>query len=135
MNKFLKLTLILTLFTSTLGFSQKESTDGNLIEKDCKIFHKGVFKYAGSKDEIKVVIKGKSHTEFHNNGKYIIKSKLEWVNDCEYNMTMLKVTIPNFPYQKGDVMNVKINEIKGNEIYSTSTVKGAVWKNKLLKVT
>lgn len=56
------------------------------------------------------MIKGKNHIEYHDNGKYIIKSKLDWVSDCEYNMTMTKITIPDFPYAIGEVMNVKVNK-------------------------
>jgi hypothetical protein len=100
---------------------------------DCSILHKGTFIYGNPENEIKVVIKGKNHTEYHNNGKYIIKSKLDWVNDCEYNMTMTKVTIPNFPYGIGDVMNVKIDSVNGNEIFYTSIVKGQSWKGKFIK--
>jgi len=100
----------------------------------CKLLHKGTFKYGNTEKEIKVVIKGNKHTEYHNGGKYIIESKLDWVNDCEYNMTMTKITIPDFPYKVGDVMNVKINEVKENDIYYTSTVNGKSWKGKLIKI-
>lgn len=106
----------------------------NKAEGDCSILHQGTFQYGSIGNEVKVEIKGESHIEYHNGGKYIIKSKLIWVNDCEYNMTMTKVTIPDFPYGKGDVMNVKINKVIGNEIYYTSTVKGVSWEGKLVKL-
>jgi len=85
----------------------------NTGKGDCTILHEGTFTYGEGKDLVKVVIDGKDHTEYHDNGKYVIKSELVWVNDCEYNMTMTEVTIPNFPYGSGDVMNVKINKVKG----------------------
>lgn len=116
------------LLFSLMAFTSLESDDN-----DCSILHKGTFIYGNPGNEIKVVIKGKNHTEYHNNGKYIIKSKLDWVNDCEYNMTMTKVTIPNFPYGIGDVMNVKIDSVNGNEIFYTSIVKGHSWKGKFIK--
>jgi len=56
---------------------------------------------------MEVNIKGKKHIEYHSNRKYYIKSKLRWVSDCEYNMIIKKVTIPDFPYGKGDLMNIK----------------------------
>ena len=106
----------------------------NVIGQDCSIAHEGKFKYRNGKDEVIVETKGKDHTEHHNKGKYFIKSKIEWLNDCEYNMTMTEVTIPNFPYGPGDVMNVKINKVAGKEIFYTSTVKGVTWEGKLTKI-
>lgn len=85
-------------------------TFSRVDNEDCKILHSGTFIYGNTPDEIKVVIKGKNHIEYHDNGKYIIKSKLDWVSDCEYNMTMTKITIPDFPYAIGEVMNVKVNK-------------------------
>jgi hypothetical protein len=118
--------VILTCFLSLTSFSQSA--------EDCLILHEGTFTYQGEETPVKVVIKEKEHTEYHNDGKYVIKSKLEWVSDCEYNMTMTKVTIPDFPFKPGDVMNVKINRVEGNDIYYTSTVKGLSWEGKLTKV-
>ncbi|MGL4599162.1 MAG: hypothetical protein ACRCYO_16700 [Bacteroidia bacterium] len=101
---------------------------------DCSIMYKGTFIYGSPADQVKVVIKGKNHTEYHNNGKYVIKSKLNWITDCEYDMVLKKVTIPNFPYQPGDVMNVKIDSVNGKEIYYTSIIKGQSWKGVFVKI-
>lgn len=128
MKQKLKLSITLLIF-SLLVF-----TSGSDSNTNCLILHEGTFTYGNVGNEVKVVIKGEDHTEYHNNGKYIIKSKLIWVSDCEYNMTMTEVTIPNFPYGIGDVMNVKIDKVKGNEIYYTSTVKGQSWKGKFTKI-
>lgn len=130
MKNLTKLTLAFALLITLFGFKAYQETS----DKGCEILHEGTFKYGDTDDEIKVVIKGESHTEYHQGGKYIIKSKLVWVNDCEYNMTMTKITIPKFPYGKGDVMNVKINEVKGNKIFYTSTVKGQSWTGSLIKI-
>src|SRR5215203_4699797 len=121
MNKIKAVFLGLSLMM-LMSFTEKGAT----IE-DCSILNEGAFKYGDIEEEIRVEIKGNNHTEYHDGGKYMIKSKLEWVNDCEYNMIMTKITIPNFPYRKGDVMNVKVDKIMGNVIYYTSTVKGNSW--------
>lgn len=102
--------------------------------ESCKDLHKGTFIYGDSEDEIKVVIKGKKHIEYHDNGKYFIKSKLDWIDDCSFNMTMKKVTIPNFPFGKGDVMNVQVDKIENNQIYYTANVKDISWDGILIKV-
>lgn len=130
MRGYLKWTFVLLVLAICFETSgQSESTDNN-----CTILHEGTFKYGGTENEIKVIIKGKKHTEYHNDGKYLIESKLDWLNECEYNMTMTKITIPNFPYKKGDVMNVKVNEVNGNEISYISTVKGVTWDGTLIKI-
>jgi hypothetical protein len=132
MNKDSK-QLIKTLFTvlllSFLSFSFKGEN-----QSDCKIIHKGTFKYEGINSDVKVIINDKSHTEYHENGKYIIQSQLDWVNNCEYNATIKKITIPNFPYKVGNVMNVTINNIEGNKIYCTSTVQGKSSQGVLIKM-
>ena len=128
MKQIIKITYGLLLF-SLMGFTNLKTEDN-----DCLIVHKGTFIYSDIKEIVKVIIKENSHTEYHNDGKYIIQSKLEWVNDCEYNMTSTRITIPNFPYKIGDVMNVKINRVDGKDIYYTSTVREESWQGKLSKI-
>ncbi len=101
---------------------------------DCAIVHEGTFNYQGEAGIVKVVINGKKHTEYHNDGKYYIKSKIEWVNECEYNMTIQKVNIPDFPFGKGDIMNVKITSVKGKNVYYTSKVNGSEFNGMMTKV-
>ncbi len=130
-EKFIQTMFFIMFFN--LSFSQNLiQTDS--ISRDCKILHEGTFVYDTGEKLIKVVIQGNRHIEYHNGGKYYIKSKIEWVNDCEYNMTMLENNIPNFPYRPGDVMNVKIDKVEGNKIYYTSTVKGERWNGILVKI-
>jgi hypothetical protein len=90
--------------------------EGNKM--DCTILRNGKFKYLNFDQDTSayVVINNENH--------------IEWVNDCEYNMTMTKITLPNFPYHPGDIMNVKVYKIEDGIIYYTSTVKGVSWKGK-----
>lgn len=101
---------------------------------ECKVLKEGLFVYGSGSNIVRVVISGDSHTEYHNGGKYIIKSKLNWVNDCEYNATLLEVTIPDFPYGRGDLMNVKVERVVDKEIYFVSTVNNKSWSGKLIKI-
>lgn len=128
MNRIMKLSVGL-IFLTLMAF-----TIAPKVDSDCEILHEGTFNYGNDENLVKVIIKGKKHIEYHNDGKYYIKSKLDWINECEYNMTMTKTTIPNFPYGKGDVMNVKIDKVKGNKIYYTSTVKGQRWNGIFTKI-
>lgn len=101
---------------------------------DCSIMKNGSFEYGSRSGKVKVVIDGNAHIEYHNNGRYIIKSVIKWLNDCEYDMTMAEITIPEFPYSVGDVMNVKINKVDRNKIYYTSTVNGKSWEGEFRKI-
>lgn len=106
--------------------------DGDKL--DCTMLHSGTFTYTDdSGNEVIVIIEGENHTEYHQDKKYVVESKIKWVNDCEYNATLTKATLPDFPYKKGTVMNVKVDRIEGNFIYYTGTVKGKNYKGSLKK--
>jgi hypothetical protein len=121
--------IILLLCTvSLMSFSNRSTVEG------CSILHRGTFKYKAGKRHVKVVIDGENHTEYHNGGKYIIQSKLVWVNTCAYKTTLLKVTIPECPYKTGDVMHVKVDKVIGKDIFYTATLKGQSWEGMLTKV-
>jgi len=51
---------------------------------------------------------------------------LEWINDCEYNMTMVEITLPDFPFHVGDMMNVKFTSIQDSIATCIATVKGQI---------
>ncbi|HEX6916235.1 MAG TPA: hypothetical protein VF145_13390 [Chitinophagaceae bacterium] len=102
------------------------------IADNCNIMHEGKFSYMADDEEIVVVIHDTSLTEYHKKGT--IKTKLEWVNSCEYNITVLRVNVPSFPMGPGDEMNVKIRRVEGREIYYTATVKAVSWDGKFTKL-
>jgi hypothetical protein len=83
--------------------------------------------YMADKEQIMVSITDSIHTEIHGNGKYFVKSKIEWVSDCEMHMTIVKVTVPGFGYGVGDDFTVKVTKIDGNQVFYTITVKRVSW--------
>lgn len=92
---------------------------------DCKILYNAKLKYADAPNRTDyVVIKDNKHVEYLENGKYYIKSDLDWINECEYNATMIEITLPNFPYKVGEVMNVKFQKIKNGKVYGIAMVRG-----------
>ncbi len=102
---------------------------------DCSILKKGTFKYVGLEDTTAYfTIKKSNHVEYHEGGKYQIKSKLKWLNDCQYEMEMLSNTIPDFPFKPGDRMVVTITKIEGNIIYYTSEVNKQSWPGVIKKI-
>ena len=99
---------------------------------DCDVLKNGTFKYLDVEDtSAYIVINGTEHTEYHNNGKYYIKSKLRWTNDCEFIMTMTEITIPDFTLHPGDKMKVEVIRIKGEIIYYNATVNDRKWPGRL----
>ena len=120
------------IFIGFTSFTDAQVTNSNI---SCSILHQGKFKYLDIPDTTAyVVINKENQTEYHNNGKYLIKSSLIWLDDCQYQMTMLSNTIPNFPFKAGDVMTVTINKVNGDIIYYTADVKGQKWDGRLLKI-
>lgn len=105
-----------------------------LNTNSCEILRKGTFMYTYNKKKVKVVIDKDRHTEYHENGKYVIHSKLFWVNDCEYVTTCLKTNFPNPAYGKDDQMLVQVTRIHKNTIYFTTTINRLEWKGKMVKV-
>lgn len=100
--------------------------------QDCSILKKGKFRYVDDPSAW-FVIKGNKHTEYLNNGKHYIQSTLKWTSDCTYAMTMIKCTVPDFPYKPNDVMTVTITDIQDGIIYFTSDVNGQRAEGKVKK--
>lgn len=129
MKKVFALTLI--LFVALTAMSLRPAA--NISDIDCTILHKGTFMYADEQGQpVKVVINGKKHTEYHKNG--YIKSEIKWINDCEYTAKLVKITLPKFPYKRGTVMKVSIDDIEENAIFCTGIINDQSFSSKLIKV-
>jgi hypothetical protein len=103
-------------------------------EEDCTKMRSGTFTYGDAKNPVTVEIVGDKHVEYHNKDKYVIESVMKWTGDCEYGLTMTRVTIPNFPYKPGDVLKTVIVKVEGEKIYYTSSVHDTTWKGVFIKV-
>ncbi|MEP7164337.1 MAG: hypothetical protein ABI741_06570 [Ferruginibacter sp.] len=93
-------TILLVIFVSfqTTSFSQNTGKESCKILRDCRL------KYLDIEDTTSyVIIKDTAHIEYHDAGKYYIRSTLKWLNDCDYDMTMTEITIPGFPFHPGDI--------------------------------
>ena len=102
--------------------------------KDCSILKNNSFEYkVGSKDVL-VVFTDDEYVEYHEKKKFYIKSDIEWITDCEYNLVIQESTLPNFPFKSGTTMNIKIDRVKGKKVYYTATLGGRSWEWKMTKV-
>ena len=129
MKKILTLVFITIIALTSLSLSH-----ANDPEPDCNILHKGTFIYADEQgQEVKVIIDGKKHTEYHKGGKYYIKSDLRWDNDCQYTAKIVKVTLPGFPYKKGTIMKVTVDSVDGDAIFCTGIINAESFTSKLIK--
>lgn len=126
MKRILQLGLLLML-TALMAFTNPE-------ENHCKIAHRGTFVYGSGSTFVKVVINENEHTEYHNNGKYYIKSTIKWINNCEFVVSFREITVPDFEYSTADQMYVKINSVEKKEINFTATINRKSWSGKLIKI-
>ncbi|NHN26496.1 hypothetical protein FIA58_012490 [Flavobacterium jejuense] len=127
MNKVKIIFLLLICVLPLITFTQIDNTN-------CDLLHNGTFIYFYNNEKIKVTINENNHTEYHENGKYVIHSKLFWINDCEFVATCVKTTIPKPFYRVDDQMHVKVNRIYKNEIYFTSSINRNEWSGKLVRI-
>ena len=61
--------------------------------------------------------------------------KVEWLNDCEYNLIFIKNKNKKFSfYEPGEIINIKISEIRGNEYDCFVKNKRGTIKTTLIKI-
>ena len=102
--------------------------------QDCSILKNNSFTYTLAKQEVLVEFNDDTYVEYHNDKKYFIKSAIEWLSDCEYNLTIQEISFPDFPFEPGAKLHTKILKVKKNKIYYESTLAGRTWKGKMTKV-
>ena len=78
---------------------------------NCESMKQGKFEsIAYSSSDYFMVIKDGFQTEFVADGKYYVKSKIEFINKCTYKSTVLEVTIPDYNVKKGEFATTDIVE-------------------------
>lgn len=124
------LTKIFILFTF-IGLMSFDSLD----KKDncAKYLKNKKFTYRVKKEDVLIVFKNNNYVEYHNNRKYFIKSDIEWVSSCEYNLIIKETTLPDFPFKMGTKMNIVVDKIKGDKVYVTVTLGGRTWENRITR--
>lgn len=103
---------------------------------ECELLREGgTFVYDDEDgDMVVVVIENNKHTEHHKGNKYIVESDIKWISDCEYNASLVKATLPDMTlFKKGDILNIKVDKIDGDDIYYTGTIKKMKFKGKMTK--
>jgi hypothetical protein len=116
------ISVVLFVFTTATAFAQ-----------DCTILKNNSFVYKLGGKDVHVDFGVDQHVEHHKKGKYYIKSKVEWLSDCEYNLIIQDVTLPNFPFKLGSKLHIKITKVRGDRVYYKSTMGDRTWEGKMTK--
>jgi hypothetical protein len=123
----------LVLFAALLSLTAI-GQEGN-TKPDCSNLKRGLFRYLDASDTTAwFIMEGEHHTEYFEKGKYFIKSKVKWTKDCQYKLEMVSLSLPNFPYEPGNVLTITIDKIEDDIIFYTASVKQDVWKGRMRKV-
>ena len=129
MNLFKAAFTVLFLLLISPCFSQQNA------KLDCSSSRSGKFKCLDAEDTTTYVIMNEEkQVSYSRLNPYTIESKIVWITDCSYNMEITKITIPDFPFKPGDVMNVVIDKVEGDIIYYTCTFKGMNGKGRFKKL-
>jgi hypothetical protein len=104
------------------------------VALDCTILKNNSFMYKLAKKDVMVEFGETKHVELHQDGKYYIKSDVEWISDCEYYLTIQDVTLPDFPFKLGSKLHIKITKVRGDRVYYKSTMGDRTWEGKMTKV-
>ena len=100
----------------------------------CQNQFKGIYSYFDfEKKQVEVFVKGRYHKELHMNGKYSIYSELQWVDNCSFELIVIKNSVPYYIYQSGDTLNVIIRNIDGDTIHIETQFHGQTGSTKMIK--
>ena len=110
---------IIAILSTVISFSQSK------VKTDCSVLKNCKLKYTETNDNSTyIVIKNNKLVEYPRGGKSYIMSNLKWINECEYNATVIKITETKTIFKVGDVLNVKFNKIENGYAYYTANFKG-----------
>ncbi|MFK8059735.1 MAG: hypothetical protein AB8B78_06540 [Polaribacter sp.] len=123
MKKFYKLIFFFSL-AALMSFTKE----------DCSTLKNNTYKYRYAKKDVLVVFKVNDYIEYHNNKEHFIKSDIEWISNCEYNLIIKETNLPDFPFKVGTKLNIKINKIRGKKVYYTSSLGGRTWEGRMTRV-
>jgi hypothetical protein len=105
----------------------------SFIKKDCSVLRDNHFTYRNANKEVLVIFKGNEYVEYHNNKEHFIKAEIQWISNCEYNLTIKETNLPRFPFKIRSKLRIVVTKVRGNKIYYKSTLGGKTWEGKLTK--
>jgi len=101
----------------------------------CTILKTGSFKMGDIADTTNyIVFTSSSQTEYYNFKRYWIRSSIQWISDCEYELTVLTVNYPGLICRRGDKMSVRIINVEGNAVNYEALIDGRKERGRYLKM-
>ena len=122
------LPLLCILFLTTSCNNKK--TGG----KDCSRLKKGTFEYRGaySKQRIRIERHDSTQVEYDPNGRDGLKMKVNWINDCQYDLIFLSNIIDGRDTIRDDaffpVIHTTITSVTPNYYICKSTMEGTSFR-------
>ncbi|MCH9660065.1 MAG: hypothetical protein K0U54_04050 [Bacteroidetes bacterium] len=115
-----------------------KSNDTNTSKNNsCELARKGQFTYGGSVMTITIFRNDSIQTDKvvsnASGNTYYLKSKIDWLNSCEYNLTLISSSA-KYKYPPGTVLNVKVDDIQGKKLFYTKTIDGKSKKGEMRKI-
>lgn len=122
-----------------LSFSQLKSQQNIFLTSDnpakCQNIKAGKFLRVDMPvDKWVMTIQDNIQTEYYNDGKDYVKSRLDFVDDCSYKVTIIAKSEENYPVKLGEVMVNRIIETDRNFIKLTSEYNNKTFEFVLSKV-
>lgn len=116
----MKLTTTLLIFFLSLNTYSQET--------DCSNFRIGTFRYCHPDFKNWKVVRTKTkQTETDTQNKIVIESTIEWISECEYELTYTSINEPESNSMIGEKIKVTIIKSFKNKIYChTSSVHGEI---------
>lgn len=119
-------------------YIDKYCSNKNTTKADCKMARQGKFKYLTNDSDTSAYIlrQGDYHTEYFEGGKYYSKFKMNWLSDCEYELTFIETNDAKLDFlKKGDIVRVKISNVTATTYDYESNLNGIVMKGTHKKVS
>ncbi|WP_147266214.1 hypothetical protein [Polaribacter sp. WD7] len=137
MKNFLQISLVLILNFSINAQDLAMSNMNNISnyekvnEEIIPLIDETHYTYKYNGNDVLVSFKDGEHTEYFENKKYFIKSKVRWISNEECIMTIQFSNLPNFPFRKGTELKMKILKIRRGKVFYQSTLGGRTWTGKM----
>lgn len=118
--------LLFMILSTSVAFSQNDS---------CAGFKDGKFHDLADKDQSSYyIVDGGWFYEYSDHGKFYIKSKIDWEDNCTYSLTLTETNIPNFELKMGTQLRAQITKVKGDKYYYQYLPKGILEPGVLVKM-
>jgi len=104
--------VVLFVIFSFTSFSQVSTDDCAVMQSAIKLYEKK----EGNETSFYVIKDEVWFYEFTNAGRQYIKSKIDWLPNCTYQLTMVETNIPEFDLTAGTMIKVRITKVDGNEV-------------------